>query len=291
MKTRVAETLAGWFGLDVPVPEYGFFLSLSLLLAIIWANRTLKRFGIKEEARYVLFSSAVLGVYLGAKSLYLVQYPEEAGDILQEPLGFLRVGYSLYGGLFGLLAAVWCVSRRWSIPLLAILDAMTPPMALGLAITRLGCFISGCNFGWPTALPWGVRFPAGSPAWSQHVKEGMLSPEAPFSLPVHPTQLYELALGLALCFAGLALRSRFRFGTGRLFLTMLGAYAFFRGVEESLRADAGGVSFGPFTFAQVVSISIMAITVLLGTRTAAGLVSEPVRARLRPRHPGVARLE
>src|SRR5687767_9098916 len=125
MKPRIAEILAGWLGFDVPVPEYGFFLSLSLLFAIVWTNRTLKRLGIKEEARYVLFSAAVVGVYLGAKILYLVQYPEEAGGLLHEPIGFLRVGYSLYGGLFGLLGAVWCVSRLWSISLLVILDAMT----------------------------------------------------------------------------------------------------------------------------------------------------------------------
>src|SRR5215813_451306 len=61
-----------------------------------------------------------------------------------------------------------------------LLDALAPAGILALAIGRLGCFLGGCCYGRPTALPWGVVFPeVGPPAR-------------------HPLQLYSAALDLLL---------------------------------------------------------------------------------------------
>jgi phosphatidylglycerol---prolipoprotein diacylglyceryl transferase len=265
MKPRIAEVIARWLGFAVPIPDYGFMLSLSLLLGIFWVNRRLKRSGVGETARHSLLISALVGVYMGAKSLYIAQYSHHLWPCFHEPLTCLRAGYSLYGGLLGLSVAVLWSARRWGLQSLAVLDSMTPPMALGLTFTRLGCFLTGCNFGRPTGLPWGVRFPAGSLAWSKQVADGLLPLNTPLSLPVHPTQLYESALGIVLCLMALALTSRFT-RQGQLFFTMLVAYALFRSAEEWFRADAGGVSFGHFTFAQMVSLILLVTSILWMSR-------------------------
>ena len=237
MKPRLAEGLSGWLGFSVPLPDYGHLLSLALLLGLVWTYRRLRRLGYSEEACSAVLLSAVVGIYVGAKLLYLAQYPGETGRALGNPLLFLRNGYSLYGGLAGLLVGVLGTARRHQVPALAVLDAMTPSLALGLAITRIGCFLAGCNFGRPSGLPWAVRFPQGSPAWSQQVASRLLSADSPLSLPVHPTQLYESALGVVLCLAAVAAVRRLA-GRGGLFFTLAGAYALFRGPEESIRADA-----------------------------------------------------
>src|SRR5262245_55463979 len=252
-------------GFAVPIPDYGFMLSLSLLLGIFWMNRTLKRSGAGETARYSLLISAMAGVYMGAKTLYTAQYPYDLWSCLHEPLTCLRAGYSLYGGLLGLNVAVLWSSRRWGLRPFAVLDAMTPPMALGLTFTRLDCFLTGCNFGRPPGLPWCVRFPSGSLAWSKQVADGLLPLNTQLSLPVHPTQLYESALGIVLCLMALALTSRFT-RQGQLFFTMLVGYALFRSAEEWIRADAGGITFGHFTFAQAVSLILLITSILWMSR-------------------------
>ena len=61
---------------------------------------------------------------------------------------------------------------------------MVWPIAVGLAIGRVGCFLAGLHddtYGLPTALPWGVDFGDGTPR--------------------HPTQLYEIAVVLPLGWA------------------------------------------------------------------------------------------
>ena len=68
-------------------------------------------------------------------------------------------------------------------------------MGISFALVRVGCFLEGCDYGRPTALPWGVRFPSGSLAAQAHAAAGWVPDGAP-SLPVHPTELYESMLGL-----------------------------------------------------------------------------------------------
>jgi phosphatidylglycerol:prolipoprotein diacylglycerol transferase len=68
--------------------------------------------------------------------------------------------------------------RRRSWPILPVLSAATPALAIGHAIGRVGCFLVGDDYGVPSSLPWAVAFPDGLP---------------PTATPVHPTQLYEAA--------------------------------------------------------------------------------------------------
>ncbi len=133
-------------------------------------------------------------------------------------------------------------------------------MAAGLALTRIGCYLFGCDFGKPlsdTAPGWlkalgsfpkwtANEFPnaSGSPAWAQHVIERGLSPEALTSLPVHPTQLYESLFGVALLGLVLWLLPRQKF-QGQSFLCLAFLYSVGRFLLEVLRDDAERGHFGP----------------------------------------------
>jgi phosphatidylglycerol:prolipoprotein diacylglycerol transferase len=122
--------------------------------------------------------AGVLGGLAGAKVLWSI---EHAGDGPIADLLLSRGGMSWFGGLMGGVAAgVWMLRRR-NIPLMAGLAAASPALAVGHAIGRIGCFLVGDDYGRPTDLPWGVAFPMGLP---------------PTDIPVHPTQLYEMALTL-----------------------------------------------------------------------------------------------
>ncbi len=95
-----------------------------------------------------------------------------------------QAGFAWFGGLtFGLGALVF-QGWRSRIGALRILDLAAPSAAIGYGVGRIGCFLSGDGcYGLPTNLPWGMSFPNG------------LEPTAP-GVRVHPTPLYEFALGL-----------------------------------------------------------------------------------------------
>ena len=123
--------------------------------------------------------------------------------------------------------------RQHKIPLLPWADVAVPSLASGLMITRIGCYLFGCDFGKPLS--------ATAPAWLQklgtfpHWRRGharrtggrrlarlgpareersLVADDALASLPVHPTQLYESLVGASLL-ALLLLSRRTRSSAGR----------------------------------------------------------------------------
>jgi len=91
--------------------------------------------------------------------------------------------------------AVAAACRAHAISLPRFADLAVAPLGIALMLARIGCFLAGCDYGKVSALPWAVRFPAHSPAWQDHLAAGLVPAGRAESLPVHPTELYEAALG------------------------------------------------------------------------------------------------
>ena len=161
-----------------------------------------------------------------------------------------RGGMSWFGGFAGGILAGLFVIRKKRLPIVAVLAAATPALAVGQAIGRIGCFLVGDDYGWPTTLPWGVAFPRGLP---------------PTTVPVHPTQLYEVAALLPLAWVLVRLRRRGRSNTFVLgtYLTLAGVIRF---LIEFIRVDVRVL--GVLSVAHLASLGISAIGVgvLLGSR-------------------------
>src|SRR5204863_1929415 len=110
----------------------------------------------------------------GAKLYHVWDTP---GDEL-----FSRTGFAWFGGFIAGLGALIVLAWRYRIPMLQFLDACSPAAALGYAIGRIGCLISGDgDYGIPTSLPWGMSFPNGL---------------VPTTQRVHPTPIYEFLVGV-----------------------------------------------------------------------------------------------
>jgi phosphatidylglycerol:prolipoprotein diacylglycerol transferase len=109
----------------------------------------------------------------------------------------------------------------------ALTDALAPSLILGQAIGRIGNFTNGDAFGLPTTLPWGIRFPADSPA-------GRAFP----GQATHPSMIYEMLLNLMIFgfLWGWARKRGFRDGfiTAMYFIL----YAVARSVVSFTRADS-----------------------------------------------------
>jgi phosphatidylglycerol:prolipoprotein diacylglycerol transferase len=141
-----------------------------------------------------------------------------------------------------------------------------PALAAAYALGRVGCFLVNDDYGQPTSLPWGVKFPNGSPpstAANLHAFGVTVPPGVDPStvMTVHPTQLYEVA-AMLVAFAILwVLRKK-----GRPVGWLFGVYLVFAGIErflvEIVRAKDDRL-LGPFTVAQLASVVLVALGALL----------------------------
>ena len=169
-----AGDLAPWLPLS--------WLSVAILvgsLAAGWSgSRFLPRLGIDGAYVWTIYPFALTAGVLGAKAWAVFEAALQPGHPPVSQLFHLRTGATFYGGLIfgaaGVIAKVrWDRQSLW-----AVTQALAPGLALAQAIGRIGCFLVGCDYGLPTALPWGMAFPR--------------APE-PALAPVHPAQLYESA--------------------------------------------------------------------------------------------------
>ena len=139
-------------------------------------------------------ASAYLGALVGGylfEALRAVPAAVAAGS--WRPV--LHPGRAAYGGLLFAIGAAALYLHRARQPLAPFFDRVAIGVGLTFALVRTGCFLAGCDYGVPTAHSWGVRFPPGSLAALDHARRGFV-PRGASSLPVHPTQLYEVAVGL-----------------------------------------------------------------------------------------------
>src|SRR5690606_37109480 len=159
---------------------------------------------------------------------------------------------------------------RLKVPLRWTLHLTAPALAAAYALGRIGCFIVNDDYGRPTDLPWGVKFPQGlPPSTAINMQQQFGVPVAPGTDPatvlaVHPTQLYEAVLMLG----AFALLWRLRTAP-RPMGWIFGVYLVLAGIErfiiEIFRAKDDRF-FGPLTIAQVVSICLVIVgTVILTT--------------------------
>ena len=222
--------------LDWPTP-YGVMLSLACLAGWWLARR--RAVARSVDASHVDLALP-LALVIGAGAARLLgaavsEDPVVAGTTLLAEHS-LRLPTIATGGLAVLV--LYCRAAHLSFWRLA--DAVAPGALLGIAVLRIGCFLAGCCFGHivepSSGVPWAVRFPAGSFAYRQHVALGLIGPDAPASLPVHPVQLYESAGALLLCVLVLRLPAR-RIRPGTAALIAFAAYAALAFTVQFLRAD------------------------------------------------------
>jgi len=246
------------------VSPFGLMMAAAFLVSYFALRAGLQRdeLGDEEDASALVLSAGVGGV-VGAKIYYAVLTQDWQSLIS-------RSGLVWYGGFFLGAAAVIFVLLRRKLPLWRSLDVLAPALILGYAVGRVGCFLVGDDYGSPTRLPWGVKFPYGLPV---PTVAGQLQTEYGYPIPegvgagdlvaVHPTQLYETGAGLAIFFVALAFRRRFN--AGGVFALTIALFAIERFLVEFLRAKDDRL-LGSFTIAQAISLLVLGIAIVLASR-------------------------
>ncbi len=220
--------------LGYQISTYGIVTGIYLLLALPLTIRLNKRQGLSGTDTLTIFALAVPAAALGARLLDVVEYwgrYRSMGDLLG------RRGSSIYGGLLAGSAVAWFYAESRGFSPLKLLDAGAPAMALGEAMTRIGCFLNGCCYGVPSNGPLAVVFPRQSFAFRDQVARGLVSPSSVHSLPVHPVQLYSTAVML-LVFLWLLRSWQRPHVEGETFCRFLIAYGGLRLFVAPLRMEA-----------------------------------------------------
>jgi phosphatidylglycerol---prolipoprotein diacylglyceryl transferase len=224
----------------VELKTFGLMFALAFLAAGALVARRFDEFGRPPDWAYEMIFAALVGGLIGARVYFLAQNWDDVSDDL---FGNLLSGSGLvwYGGAIGgaIVVGAWARWRGfWG---LRLMDLAAPGLALGYAIGRIGCQLSGDgDYGEPSDLPWAMPYPDGT---------------VPTDQDVHPTPVYEtLAMGLV---AWLLWRWRDRFRPGILFALYLVLSGLERFLVEFVRRNEQTVA--GLTTPQVESLVLIAV--------------------------------
>ena len=229
------------FGHTVGIRWYGLNYVFSFLVVYLYFRGAARRGrvpGLDLAAVDALTYAIAIGIVGGGRLGYVVQHLDR---LRADPLFVLRLtegGMTFFGGLLGVLLAIFWAGRRYRMGFLALSDIATFPAAIGLALGRITNFINGELAGKPTGGDWGVRFPNVD------------------MVPRHPSQLYESASHFLL-FGVLVLANRMawtRARVGRLSYLFLTIYGVLRFGTDFYRAD--DTYWGPFSTGQWASLVV-----------------------------------
>jgi phosphatidylglycerol:prolipoprotein diacylglycerol transferase len=250
---------------NVPIYAYGVMLGISLVVGWYLTLPLAERDGMPKETMANCYVITAIAAVAGSRILYAVTNPDEFKQ-LSDLFALRNGGLVAYGGFLGGFVASWAYLAPKRIRLLAWADDAVPSLASGVMITRIGCYLFGCDFGQP--LPNGAphwlktlgTFPhwaagtlasgEGSPAYVRHLDRFRGTPfesdlvRMNTSFPVHPTQIYESLVGLLLLVLLLWQRRYTRF-RGQVFFLFVFGYGFLRFLLELWRDDQERGAYGP----------------------------------------------
>jgi len=186
-----------------PIGTYGLLLTVGFFLALALAKYLAVRDGVSSEGISDLAVTLLLAGIVGSK-LLMVIVDLIGGATFRQVLdpGYLRAGGAIHGGIIAATLAFFWRVKTLKMPLSRTLDCLTPAVALGQAIGRLGCFSAGCCYGTACTEPWAVTF--------TNPDAGLLS-GTPLGMAVHPVQLYTFLANFTIMVLLLVVRRHRRF--------------------------------------------------------------------------------
>jgi phosphatidylglycerol:prolipoprotein diacylglycerol transferase len=223
----------------VTLQTFGICFALAFLASGALIARRLAELRKPPDWAYELTFAALVGGLVGSRVDYILQNLDSVGDDLIGNL-FSGSGLVWFGGVVGGAAGVLIWARVRGYLGLALLDLCAPALALGYAIGRVGCQVSGDgDYGVGSDLPWAMAYPEGTVATTEEV---------------HPTPVYEsLAMGLV---ALVLWRLRDRFRPGTLFALYLVLSGLERLLVEFIRRNDEVVA--GLTLPQLISLALIA---------------------------------
>ncbi|MBR6757626.1 MAG: prolipoprotein diacylglyceryl transferase [Bacteroidaceae bacterium] len=177
----------------VDIRWYGLLFAIGFAIGYYIVNRMFRLEGKPTEWVDTLLIYLVIATLIGSRLGHCLFYQWDYYS--QHPIDILKVwegGLASHGGTIGIIIAMWIYSRRVThTSILWILDRICVPIALVGSLIRVGNLMNHELYGHATDAPWAFRFITNIPQW-------MNGAEPIFSVPSHPTQIYEALTYLTL---------------------------------------------------------------------------------------------
>lgn len=234
---------------------YGVCCTVGIAMACLAALSNGRRSNINSYNLIICFAATLIGGFLGAKLLYLIvdfhsicEMFANRGVNMETISSVVQGGFVFYGGFIGGLLGILILSRILKVSPIHFISVIAPGVPLAHAFGRLGCFMAGCCYGFPSEK-YGIAF-------TQSIG-------APNGIKLFPVQLLEasLLLVLALIMQTYYIKSKHRHCNMYIYLFI---YPFIRIFTERFRYDDAerGIYFGLST-STWISIGIITAGVIL----------------------------
>ena len=226
---------------------YGLLYAIGFVIAyfLIYYLAKRKSLGIRKDDVADLIMYLIIGIVAGARLFYVAFY--NPFFYLQNPIEAIKVwhgGLSFHGGLIGAVIAVYLFCRKKKIEFYDLADIAVIPVALALALGRIGNFINGELYGRITNVSWCIDY-----SQSQFVSgiDGCR----------HPSQIYASLKNLAI-FSVLWFIKDKKLPKGFMFWSFVTLYGLFRAIAEFFRQpdEQIGFIFNYFTMGQLLSFPL-----------------------------------
>ena len=229
-----------------PIRSFGLMVALALVAGGLRLAKSFRHYGIAPQLAERYVTAAGISGLLGARLWYILEnWPQLKGDLVSAL--FSSAGFTFYGGFIIAAITVILMARRDRTDVGRLCDSLGPCLALGYAVGRLGCQLSGDgDYGVMTSGFWGMSYATG------------VVPTLPGQL-VYPTPLFESAASIVVLWVLSRVEARSDLLTERY--QRFGLYLFLISIErvsvEFLRQNPP-VLMG-LSEAQVIGLALMLV--------------------------------
>lgn len=166
---------------------YGIMWAIGFLVGYSIEEKVYNRERMPEENMEKLFLYMLIGTVIGARLGHCFFYDwEYYSRHLTEVLCVWKGGLSSHGGACGILLALYIFSRKVAHKsYMWVMDRIVLAVAICGACIRFGNLMNHEIYGHPSDVPWAFQFITNIHAWQNGA-------DPIYSLPSHPTQIYEM---------------------------------------------------------------------------------------------------
>lgn len=226
------------------INPYNFFIGIAYLVGFIVLTKTL-------NGDYCLYSkipklTGIIGISIIIGGIFLGYLIEVLKCVIQGNIKSLFMikscGFVAYGGIIGGLVSGYLYSKYAKIDTEKVMDSLACVFPISHSIARMGCFFSGCCYGFEYYGIFSVKY------WNK-------------TFCCFPWQLSEATLDLILGIILYRIVSQKKYH-GKCVWIYLGVYAFYRFCLEFIRGDELRGIWGVFSTSQYISILLILFIII-----------------------------